>query len=233
MVAHAHHNRFPSLQLPLDSLNPMVPSFPTQTPTSLQQARQATQAEQYTSGNAHLSGASTPVRSRRSPSCTRPSSILSFGEELQWQCGNLCPGSTTPRTSLSTPASALWGENLNPDTMEELSFAHSEHDHEDCEEYSWPHNLPSDNNSHYSASVNHPCFHCHNHGYPHNGGLACSNSIAMMGHHGGNFSYAVNPAHSSCSLPTLLHTRYHSQGLSKYGQQQCHMSTHYHNRQQG
>ena len=232
MFANAHHSRLPSLQLPVDSLNPMVPSFPTQTPTALQQARQATQAEQYSLGNAHLSGASTPVRSRRSPSCARPSSILSFGEEPQWQRGHLCHGSTTqdPRTSLSTPASGLWGENLIPDTMEELSFAHS--DLEDCEEYSWPHNLPSDNDSHYGASVKHPCFHCHNHSYPHNGEMACSSSIAM-GYHGGKFSYAANPAHSSYSLPTLLHSRCCSQGLFKYGQQQCHMSTHYHNKQQG
>lgn len=226
------HSRIPFLQLPEDSLNPMMPSFPTQTPTLLQQARHATQAEQYSLGNAHLSGASTPVRSRRSPNCARPSSILSFGEELQWQHGQLlCHGSTTPdpRSSLSTPASGLWGENL---TREELSFAHSEL--EDCEENSWPNNLPSANSSHYGgASVKHSCFHCHNHNYPaYNCGLACSNSIAM-GHHGGNFSYIMNPAHSSCSLPTLLHSRYHSQGDFKHGQQQCHMSTHYHNIQQG
>lgn len=230
--ANTHHSRLPSLQLPVDSLNPMLLSFPTQTPIPLPLAHQATQAEQYSLVSAQLSGASTPVRCRRSPSCARPSSNLSFGEEVQWQQrGNLCHGSTTqdPRRSLSrsTAGSGLWGENLNPNMMEELSLAHSEL--EDDEEYNWRHNLPSDNSSHYGASVNQPCFHCRNHGYLQSGDLSCSSSIAM-GHHGGNFSYIVNPAHSSCSLPTLLHSRYHSQSDFKYGQQHCHT---YRNIEQG
>lgn len=231
-----HPSQLPSLQLPEDSLNPMVPSFPPQTSTPLQQITvchsHVTQTERCRLGNAHLSGASTPIVSRRSPtmSCSyaRPSSNLSFGEEPQWQRGHVRHGSMTQdaRTSLSTPASEMWSENLNPDTTEELSFAHSEL--EDCEEHSWPQNLPSDHNSHYGGSVNYPCFQGRNHGYPHNGdiGLASSNSITMD-RHGGKFPH---PAHSSCSLPTLLHSRYHSQGDFK---QQCHMSTRYHNKQQG
>lgn len=204
IVTNACHSQLPSLQLPIGSKNPILPSFPPQVSTPITPG-QATQTEHYSLHNAHLSGASTPVRSRRSPSYVQPSPCQSFGEELQWQRGHVCHGSTTldPRTSLSTPASEMWSENLNPYTMEEHCFPHNEL--EDSEEYNQPLNLLSDDNNHDDA--------------------------ISMGHHSGNFPYTVYPAHSSCSLPALLHSRYHSQGHFKYGQRQCRMSTRYHNKQ--
>ena len=227
-----------SLQLPGGTQYHMVPSFPS-SQAPLQQRRErhtgpdahgklyhdsrsqtpSTLNEQHSLYNAPMSV--TPTRSKRNSSNMRPSSSLSMGEDLR--LGSMHLGSTTPRASLSTPASEQWSVHLDPDSPDERepSFPHSELEHSG-ESNSL--NPPS-----HGMGLSHP--YLHNSSYPQDGDAhsACSNPFPS-GYHDAEYPYTEYPVHSS--LPaTLTHPRYHFQ--NQFGQRPHHMSLHHQSQQQG